>query len=97
MKTISTLLLTFFSVLFCRAQIDIIPPHDSTLAERFLVNILNDYKKEGRWLFIRIDSNYMLKDNYEVVNPITIFNAYTDSFRDFDKDRFIIQRLWHFN
>jgi hypothetical protein len=71
------------------AQIDPVPPHDSTVLERFLMCILKEYPAEGRWVFAKVESSYKLKNNFEVIDPINIYNSLSEGFTSYNKSRFI--------
>jgi hypothetical protein len=62
---------------------------DSTLHQRFIMNILQEYELEGRWIFVRIDSVYKLKNNYELIHPKNIYEAYNEGFSGVNKKRFL--------
>ena len=51
---------------------------DSSLTTRFKVSLLSEYDKEGRWVFIKIDSCGE-KEWREVINPYYIFKSKSDS------------------
>jgi hypothetical protein len=61
---------------------------DSTLHERFIATLLNEYEMPGRWIFVEIDSCNSKKD-YEVINPIAIFRYYSESYLEVDKAFFM--------
>ncbi len=62
---------------------------DSTLRQRFIKNVLQEYEMEGRWIFVKVDSLYKLKNNYEVINPKTLYNSYASQFTSYDGKRFV--------
>lgn len=62
---------------------------DSTLHQRFIMHVLSEYELEGRWIFVRVDSVYQLPNNYELIHPVTIYGAYSESFLEMNKERFI--------
>lgn len=49
---------------------------DSTHEERFVAHVLNDYAKGGVRVFVRIDSIYLLPNNFELVEPEIIFKNF---------------------
>jgi hypothetical protein len=62
---------------------------DSTLRQRFIKNVLQEYEMEGRWIFVKVDSMYKLKNNYEVINPKTLYNSYASQFTSYNGKRFV--------
>jgi hypothetical protein len=88
-KLIIVLVLFALFISTASAQIDPVPPHDSTTQERFLLSILKDYPLEGRWIFMRIDSLYKLENNYEVVNTLNLYDALSESFTSYNKSSYI--------
>jgi hypothetical protein len=65
---------------------------DSTLHERFIVNLLNDCDKDGAWLFLELDSC----DNTRFFNVVEIKKFYSQvsrKFSSFDKARFVFYAL----
>ncbi len=88
-KTIVTIIALLILTIKSNAQIDPVPPHDSTVHEKFVMSILQEYPAEGRWIFSRVDSLYKLKNNYEVINPINIYNSLSEGFTSYNKSRFI--------
>jgi hypothetical protein len=62
---------------------------DSSLHQRFIMNVLQEYEMEGRWIFVKVDSMYKLKNNYEVINPQTLYNSYASQFTSYNGKRFV--------
>ena len=62
---------------------------DSTFHQRFISHILSEYELEGRWIFVRVDSVYKLPNNYELIHPFNIYEAYSEYSLEMEKDRFI--------
>ncbi len=62
---------------------------DSTLHQRFIMSLLQEYEREGRWFFIQIDSMYNLKNNFEVINPKTLYNVYASKRTDYYRKLFL--------
>ncbi|HMJ47487.1 MAG TPA: hypothetical protein VK498_09165 [Ferruginibacter sp.] len=56
---------------------------DSTLHQRFIMNILQEYELEGRWIFVKVDSVYKLKNNFELIRPMNIYEAYNENFTEY--------------
>lgn len=61
---------------------------DSTLKQRFVVNLLSEYDKGGRWVFVKIDS-CSTKQWVEVVSLDSIYRALSEGFSEFSKESFI--------
>jgi hypothetical protein len=61
---------------------------DSTLHQRFVFSLFQEYEQEGRWLFLSIDSCDERKW-YELVNPSSIIDAYSKTYKGMDKDNLI--------
>lgn len=62
---------------------------DSTLRQRFIMSILQEYEMEGRWIFVKVDSLYKLKNNYEVINPQILYNSNASQTTYYDKKIFL--------
>jgi hypothetical protein len=62
---------------------------DSTFHQRFIMSILQEYELEGRWLFVRVDSLYKLKNNFELINPQNIYDAYAEGSTSYNKKSFL--------
>ena len=59
---------------------------DTTLHNRLIMNLLQEYELEGRWIFVRMDSVDVIRENwFEVVHPKSIFDYYSDNFRNVTK------------
>ncbi len=77
----------FFWTIILKAQVI---DRDSTKEERFVANVLKQFRSEGIWVFVKIDSLYLLKDNYEVVHPDIIYKAYEQGYTRYDAQRFLL-------
>jgi hypothetical protein len=59
---------------------------DSSLHERFVYSLLNNFEQGGQWLFVQIDSCNIKQDS-EVVNTMTLYKCYQErSLRTFKED-----------
>jgi len=63
--------------------------NDSTLRQRFIMSVLQDYELEDRWVFVQIDSLYKLKNNYEVVNTSLLYKIYASSYTSYNNKMFV--------
>ncbi len=62
---------------------------DSTLHQRFIRNLLQEHNLEGRWLFVKVDSLFKLKNNYEVISPQIFYDLYVKYYINFEEKQFI--------
>lgn len=85
--TISTLITSIFSFAANKVHIQTLY-QDSTLRQRFIVSLLQEYKEDGRWFFTTIDSCSIMKF-HEVVKPITLFNSLSETNLNLDTKQFI--------
>ncbi len=86
---LSLLIFISISIIAKQRDFDKIPYRDSTLHHRFIMSILKEYELEGRWIFVRVDSVYKLKNNYELIHPGNIYESYNENFREMNKNRFL--------
>lgn len=62
---------------------------DSSLHERFVASLLNNYEQGGQWVFVEIDSCNIKMDS-EVVNAMTLAKCFEEGSTRFVKDAFVI-------
>ena len=61
---------------------------DSTLKQRFIVSLLDEYEQKGRWVFVKIE-RCNNKSAYEIVEPSSIFKGLSETNNNLNKKLFI--------
>jgi hypothetical protein len=61
---------------------------DSTIHERFIVNLLSEYDRDGAWLFLEIDSCNNTK-SYRIVQTLSLYNFFAKKSTGFDRKMFV--------
>ena len=73
-----------------KTENSLIQLEDTTLHNRFIMSLFQEYELEGRWLFCRLDSVDVLREDwYAVINPKSVYDSYTDNFNNVTKESFI--------
>jgi hypothetical protein len=60
---------------------------DSSLKQRFIVNLLNEYEKKGRWVFVNV-KRCDNKSAYEIIEPSSIYRAFSETTNNLTKKLF---------
>ena len=83
-------ILIFFCLLFCWDQARAGELSDSTLHEKFIFNLLTEFKEEGRWLLVAMEQPDSIAGHWaEIIHPMTIYNFYSSGFTDWNEKRFL--------
>ena len=95
MKIILFLFVLFFSQrkspILNQDHLKVRQHYDSTLHQRFIVSVLCEFNKDGRWVFTEVDSCDGTP-SYEVVHPINIYKSYLETFNpNIDSNFFVTQ------
>lgn len=61
---------------------------DSTQTQRFIVNVLSDYDKPGRWIFVKVE-RCNNKSAYEIVSPLSLYMALAETNSNLDRKLFV--------
>ena len=73
-----------------KTENSLIQLEDTTLHNRFIMSLFQEYELEGRWLFCRLDSvDVFREDWYDVIQTKTIYDAHTKNFNNVTKGSFI--------
>jgi hypothetical protein len=77
MKYLLILIISFTASVPAIADKFLLSYQDSTLHERFVASLLNDYDQGGQWVFVQIDSCNIMVDS-EVLNTMTLYKCYEE-------------------